>query len=90
MVPHLWRDPHPAKLGHDSCSLCGQVRKQKATGPFGLLQTELAMDHHRARVFGGHGRDGIKYKFWSPAGSDSNLIPASSGCVTSALLSQSL
>lgn len=43
------------------------------------------MGHHRARVFGGHGRDGIKYMFWSPAGSDSNLIPASSGGVTFAL-----
>lgn len=51
----------------------------------GLLQTGLAMGHHRARVFGGHGRDGIKYMFWSPAGSDSNLIPASSGGVTFAL-----
>lgn len=89
MVPHLWRDPHPAKLGDDSCSLCGQVRAERPA-PVEEYRTwaspaGLAMDHHRARVFGAHGRDGIKYMFWSPAGSDSNLILASSSGVTSAL-----
>lgn len=31
LVSHLWRDPHQAELGDDSCSLCGQVRKTKTS-----------------------------------------------------------
>lgn len=26
LLPHLWRDPDQERMGHDCCSLCGQVR----------------------------------------------------------------